>query len=195
MDSSVPPYMSKFELDAAILLGAGLLLLFLRLLDGLVLGDRLNKNFAVQARGPFRPATFFVASFLHSDRQHLFGNLPFFLSLGFLTMLPNTRDFIAVTIVTIVVKGTGTWLFGRPGSNHLGASGLIFGYFGFLLTRGFFIQDTGQVLCSLTVLILYQVLIPQIYPRQEGISKTGHFFGFVGGIVAAWLLGRISFGV
>jgi membrane associated rhomboid family serine protease len=82
----------------------------------------------------------------------------------------------------------GVWLFGAPHTVHVGASGLIFGYLGYLLARGWFERSVSAMLLGLAALVLYGGVLWGVLPGQRGISWEGHFFGFIGGVAAARLL-------
>ena len=128
--------------------------------------------------------------FLHGGFGHLIANtIPFF-TLGWFVMLQETSDFFIVTAITMLVSGLGTWLVGSTNSVHIGASGVIFGYLGFLLARGYFERNIPSIFLSLIVGVLYGGGIWGIFPNQPGISWEGHLFGFIGGILAARLLAR-----
>ncbi|NJP08201.1 MAG: rhomboid family intramembrane serine protease [Leptolyngbyaceae cyanobacterium RU_5_1] len=127
------------------------------------------------------------APFLHSGLGHLIGNTLPFITLGWIIMLRETSDFFVVSIISALVSGLGTWLFGAPGV-HIGASGVIFGYLGYLLLRGYFERSAIAIAVSLFVGVLYGSLIGGLLPFQNGISWEGHLFGFLGGIVSARLL-------
>ncbi|WP_421658336.1 rhomboid family intramembrane serine protease [Leptothermofonsia sp. ETS-13] len=127
------------------------------------------------------------APFLHGNFPHLIGNIIPFLVLGWLIMLREISDFFWVTLVSGLVSGLGTWLFGSPGV-HVGASGVIFGYLGYLLLRGFFERSILSIAISLGVGVLYGSLLWGVLPMQYGISWEGHLFGFIGGVLAARLL-------
>lgn len=125
------------------------------------------------------------APFLHGGWGHLIANtIPFFI-LGWLVMVQETSDFWIVTGLTMLVGGLGVWLFGQPGSVHIGASILIFGYLGFLLLRGYFQRNIPSIAISLLVTFLYGSLIWGILPSSPGVSWQGHLFGFLGGVLAA----------
>lgn len=124
--------------------------------------------------------------FLHGDFSHLISNTLPCLILGGLVLAGGRGIFFGTTIFVIIVGGSAVWLLGAPNSNHIGASGLVFGYLGFLLARGWFERSVGWILLALVVLIAYGGLLFGILPGQPGISWQGHLFGFVAGIVAAW---------
>ena len=130
------------------------------------------------------------APFLHGGFRHLMANTIPFITLGWFVMLQETSDFFIVTLITMVVSGLGTWLIGSPGSVHVGASGLIFGYLGFLLLRGFFQRNLPSILLSILVGIFYGSLIWGVLPTDPRVSWEGHLFGFVGGIISAYLIGK-----
>ena len=98
--------------------------------------------------------------------------------------------FIVVTITVILVSGLGTWLIGPANSVHIGASGLVFGYFGYLLLNSWFERSLASVLWAVLVFLLYGSLIWGVLPQGNGISWQGHLFGFIGGGVAAYLLAK-----
>lgn len=127
------------------------------------------------------------APFLHGGFAHLIANTIPFATLGWLVMLRRTTDFWLVTAIAMLIGGLGTWLFGAPGC-HIGASGVIFGYLGFLISRGYFERRIGSVLFSIVVLLLYGGLLWGVLPLRIGISWEGHLFGFIGGVIAAKLL-------
>jgi membrane associated rhomboid family serine protease len=128
------------------------------------------------------------APFLHGDFPHLIANTVPFLILGWLVMLQETSDFFVVTGLTMLVGGLGVWLFAAPGSIHIGASILIFGYLGFLLLRGYFQRNIPSILLSILVFLLYGGAIWGVLPSRPGISWQGHLFGFLGGVLAAKLI-------
>ncbi|MEB3314143.1 MAG: rhomboid family intramembrane serine protease [Cyanobacteriota bacterium] len=156
------------------------------LLDQWVLGRQLDL-LGIIPRTTVGLRGIILAPFLHGGFAHLIGNTIPFLVLGWLIMLRETSDFVRVTLVVWLASGLGTWLLGSPGS-HIGASGVIFGYLGYLLLRGFFERRLVSISLSLLVGTLYGSMIWGILPLQQGISWEGHLFGFLGGIVAARVL-------
>ena len=128
------------------------------------------------------------APFLHGNLAHLIGNTIPFVVLGWLVMWQETSDFWIVTGLTMIIGGLGVWLFGAPGSVHIGASILIFGYLGFLLLRGYFQRNFASIFLSVIVASLYGGLVLGVLPGSPGISWQGHLFGFLGGIFAAKLI-------
>jgi membrane associated rhomboid family serine protease len=126
--------------------------------------------------------------FLHGSFGHLLANSVPFAVLGWLVILRRTSDFFVVTAVSLVISGLGVWLTGPWQSVHVGASGLVFGYFGFLLLRGYFERSLYAILLAVLVSLVYGGLIWGVLPQQNGISWQAHLFGFFGGALAARLL-------
>ncbi len=130
------------------------------------------------------------APFLHAGLGHLMSNSVPFVVLGWLIMARSIEDFIIVSLVTMGVAGLGTWLLGGPGTLHVGASGVVFGYLGYLLLRGYFERSLGSIGLAVGVGVLYGGLIWGVLPTVPGISWQGHLFGFIGGGLAARLLAK-----
>ncbi|MCT7961974.1 rhomboid family intramembrane serine protease [Laspinema sp. D1] len=145
--------------------------------------------YGVLPRNPDTLRGILFMPFLHGGFPHLIANTVPFLTLGWFVMLREIRDFWVVTAVTMLVSGLGVWLFGSPGW-HIGASGLVFGYLGYLLSRGFFERNLPSILLSIIVGILYGGIIIGVLPIQAGVSWEGHLFGLIGGGIAAWWLSR-----
>lgn len=124
--------------------------------------------------------------FLHGSWAHLIANTIGFLMLGGLVLLREPRDFWTVFLLATLAGGIGIWVLGRPGP-HIGLSGVIFGYFGYLLLTGVFDRKIGAFLLSLLTFLIWGRLLLGLSPLQRGISWEGHLFGLAGGIAAAWL--------
>lgn len=174
----------------AIILGSFLLIFWvLEIVDQLFLGRALD-GLGVRPRTVAGLRGMLFAPFLHGNFPHLIANTIPFLVLGWFVLVQGTRTFWLVTAVSILVSGLGMWLFGRSNSIHLGASGLIFGYFGFLLLRAYFERSLRAILWAIGVFLLYGGMLWGIVAFQTGVSWQAHLFGFLGGGLAAYLLGQ-----
>ena len=125
------------------------------------------------------------APFLHGSLAHLLANTIPFALLGWLVMLRDARHFTTVTLIAMMASGGMAWLVGAPGSVHVGASGVIFGYLGFLMLSGWYARSPGSILLSIVVTILWGGLAFGVVPGQAGVSWQAHLGGFIGGIIAA----------
>lgn len=140
-------------------------------------------------RSAAHPVGILTAPFIHANWPHLIANTVPLLILGSLVLIGGVSEFIFVTIVCMLVGGAGTWLFGES-ANHIGASGVIFGYVGYLLFRPVFDRRLWSMLITVVVAALYGAMLFSSAMPRSGISWSAHFFGFLGGIVAASLLRR-----
>lgn len=155
-----------------------------------VLPVDLDYKFGLQARTIGGAWGILFAPFLHANFSHLMGNTVPFLVLGGLVMASGVRVFVMVFWIAAIVGGLGTWLLAPQYSVHVGASGVIFGFLGFLLMRAWFGRRMLWMLIAVVAAFLYGGLVFTLLRQQEGISWHGHFFGFLGGVLAAWLLTR-----
>ncbi len=126
------------------------------------------------------------APFLHDDFGHLISNTVPFLVLGGLLALRGVRVWVMVTAIIIVVGGLATWVFARSG-NHIGASGVVFGYLGFLVAAAVFERSLKAIAIAVLAGLLYGGLIFGILPSST-VSWEGHLFGALAGAAAAWLI-------
>ena len=154
-----------------------------------VLGHRLDR-YGIVPRTDEGLVGIAAAPFLHLGFDHLIANTVPFLVMGVLIGLSGLRRVVTVTVVVALVSGLGTWLVAPGSTTIIGASGVVFGYAAYLLARGFFSRAPVHLGLGLVVVIVWgSALLGGLVP-QEGISWQAHFFGAVGGLLAAWLLGR-----
>lgn len=125
------------------------------------------------------------APFLHGSLNHLLANSIPFVILGWLVMLRDARHFLRVTAYAMLASGITAWLLGAPGSVHIGASGVIFGYLGFLMLSGWYARSITSIILSIIVTVLWGGLILGVMPGEAGISWQAHLGGFFGGVLAA----------
>lgn len=170
------------------------LLYVVELIDQLS-GGRLDRN-------GIRPLTtdglwgIVFAPVLHANWQHLIANTVPMLVLGFLMTLAGLSRFVWATAIIWILGGFGTWLIGNVGSScrptdHIGASGLIFGWLAFLLVFGVFVRHIWDIVIGLVVLFVYGGVLFGVLPVLGvcgGVSWQGHLCGAIAGVVAAYLL-------
>ena len=123
------------------------------------------------------------APLLHGGFSHLISNSVPFAALGGLVAIRGARRLATVTAAAVAVGGGLTWLLGG-GGNHIGASGVVFGYLGALLGAAAFERRPAAVAPALVALLLYGTMLVGFVP-QPGISWEGHLFGFVAGLLAS----------
>jgi membrane associated rhomboid family serine protease len=148
-------------------------------------------TFGIVSREPGELADVVPAAFMHFGFDHLAANSVPLLIFGFLAALGGIRRFLAVSLVIILVSGLGVWLFSPSGANTAGASGLVFGLFGYLVVRGFVERSGWQVAVGLAVGAVWGSSIGLgIAPTDAGVSWQGHLFGLLAGVAAAFLFHR-----
>lgn len=125
-----------------------------------------------------------LSPFLHGNLWHFFSNIVPICVFCFFMLQYGTRRFVVVTLFIIVATGLLVWLFGRE-ARHVGISGLVYGYFAFLLLAGFLSRKPKLIVISLIVGFFYGGLIFGVLPSRPFVSWESHLFGFVAGLVAA----------
>lgn len=125
------------------------------------------------------------APFLHSGFSHLAANSVSLIMLGFILASTEKRNIIIILIPIMLLGGFGTWLIGRPGTIHIGASGVIYGIFGYLLARGLFRRDFKSLSISILVFFMYGGMIFGVLPVELSMSWESHLCGFLSGVITA----------
>ena len=128
----------------------------------------------------------FLGPFIHGSLQHFFSNIIPLAIFSYLMLQYGLRRYVLVSLWLIVLTGILVWLFGRSAS-HIGASGLVYGYFGYLLLAGFLNKSVKLLLISLLVAFFYGGLIWGVMPSRPFVSWESHLFGFIAGLIAARL--------
>jgi membrane associated rhomboid family serine protease len=126
--------------------------------------------------------------FLHGSWGHLIGNTVPFVVLGGLIALSGLARVAAVTALVMGVGGAGVWLFAQSHSLHIGASGVVFGYAGYLVARGLFTRSVLHLAVGALVAAVWGTTLLSGLVPHDGISWQGHLFGGLGGVLAARLL-------
>ena len=148
---------------------------------------RLDASYGIVPRDAGRLGEIFTAPFLHLSWAHIEGNsLPLFV-LGVLAAYRSLVKFAFATLIIAITSGMAVWLF-QSNSVTIGASGVIFGYFGYVLVRGFVDRNLVDIGLGLVAGALYWTILAVAIPGTPGVSWIGHLGGLVGGVAAAWML-------
>lgn len=182
--SSNSPYRERLR-DLASLI---LFLWLIELVDRLIFANSLQ-NHGIHPRSLAHWEGLIFAPFLHADWGHLLGNSLSLLILGTLILAYGWRELTTVSIAAILAGGALVWLIGQAGTNHIGASSIVFGYLAFLLASGFYRPSLGSILVTLFIIIFYGGsllgMLPTDSMRESGVSWEGHLGGAIGGFLAA----------
>jgi membrane associated rhomboid family serine protease len=174
--------------DAVVLMGAFLALIWVLQVANWADSYRLDTEFGILPEHVSRLGDIFTAPFLHFSWQHIEGNsVPLFV-LGVLAAYRSIKRFLLMSLIVAVTSGLAVWFFQPSNELTVGASGLIFGYFGYVLIRGFFDRNFLDIGVGLVAGVLYWTILQVAIPGTPGVSWIGHLGGLVGGVFAAWLL-------
>jgi membrane associated rhomboid family serine protease len=127
-----------------------------------------------------------LSPFLHGSFAHLLLNTVPLVTLGGLVAFQGIRLFFSVSLSIILLSGAALWLFGRS-AYHVGASSLIFGYFGYLVARGWYERSITALLVAIVTLGLYGGIVWGVLPTRSYISWEGHLSGLLAGVLVARL--------
>ena len=188
VDPTTPAKRSPREEGLAIVGLLFLLMWGLEIVDTIV-NHRLDE-YGIEPREVDGLVGIVAAPFLHADFGHLIGNTVPFVVMGVLIALGGAARVIAVTVIVALVSGAGVWLIAQDNSNHIGASGVVFGYATYLITRGFYNKSALEIAVGIVIVAIFGTALLGGLAPQQGISWQGHLFGAIGGVVAARLLMR-----
>ncbi len=125
-----------------------------------------------------------LAPFLHAGFGHALSNTVPLLMLGGLVSARGWQVLLGVTLFVVLLGGAGVWLVARGGS-HIGASGLVFGYFGYLVARGWYDRRIVSILIAVVVMVVYGGLLFGVLPTGGRVSWEGHLTGLMAGVLVA----------
>ena len=148
---------------------------------------QLDFSYGILPRNIGRLPEIFTAPFLHFSWDHIEGNSGPLFVFGLLAAYRGVGKFLGVTLLVAITSGLAVWLF--QGNNQLtvGASGLIFGYFGYVLSRGLIDRNLIDALAAVVMGLSYAYILTVAIPGTPGVSWIGHLGGLVGGIAAGWI--------
>jgi membrane associated rhomboid family serine protease len=132
-----------------------------------------------------------LGPFVHGSLQHYFSNIIPLCIFSYLLLQYGLKRYLQVTIWIMLITGLLVWLFARP-ATHIGVSGVIYGYFGYLVLAGFLNGKVKLIIISILVAFFYGGLIFGILPSSPFVSWESHLFGFIAGLAAAKLWAKPS---
>ncbi|MFB7472885.1 rhomboid family intramembrane serine protease [Kitasatospora sp. NPDC056184] len=125
---------------------------------------------------------------LHFGWDHIEANSWPLFAFGFLAAYRGMKRFLLATVLIVVTSGLTVWFFERPDVVTAGASGVVYGYFGYVVLRGVFDRNLVDTVIGVVVAAVYSYLLLGVLPSAQGVSWLGHLGGLIGGLVGAWLL-------
>lgn len=164
-------------------------LYLIELLDGAT-HHHLDQVGGIRPHDPAGLDGIVFAPFLHANFLHLYSNSVPLIMTGTFVLASGTKRFLWVTGFVALISGLGAWLLGNSHTVIIGASGVIFGYLGYLLVRGIVERSWFGIAVGLLIGLLYGTQISGVLPTDERISWQAHLCGLVAGIAAAVLFRR-----
>jgi membrane associated rhomboid family serine protease len=155
-----------------------------------ILSSRAAAQLAVVPRTTAGATGIITAPFVHLGVAHLAANLPAFIVLGALVLRRGTSRFLEISLAITLGQGVLLWLLGRKAA-HVGMSGVIFGFFGYLVAVAWFTRTTTDLLVACGVVVFYGGILAGIAPARKGTSWDGHLFGLISGLGTAWFQYRV----
>jgi membrane associated rhomboid family serine protease len=181
--------------DALVLMAGFVALIWVLQVFNWADGGRLDTEYGILPQHVSRLPEIFSAPFLHFSWQHIEGNtVPLFV-LGVLAAYRSISRFLLMSLIVAVTSGLAVWVFQNSHELTVGASGLIFGYFGYVVIRGVFDRSLIDLGLGVVAGALYWTILQVAIPGTPGISWIGHLGGLLGGVLAAWVLRSRTAGV
>jgi membrane associated rhomboid family serine protease len=149
-------------------------------------GYELSFGYGIRARELDSLPEILSAPFLHFSWAHIEGNSGPLFIFGFLAAYRGVRKFLGVTALIVVCSGLGAWFTAGTGTVGAGASGVVFGYFGYVIVRGLFDRRPIDIVIGLVMALCFAYQFSLLIPAGEGIGWQAHMFGFSAGVLGGW---------
>jgi membrane associated rhomboid family serine protease len=148
---------------------------------------QLTAQYGIQGRDVASLPHIITAPFLHFSWAHIEGNSGPLFIFGFLAAYRGVAKFVGVTALVVIISGLAAWFTESSGTVGAGASGVVFGYFGYIMVRGFFDRHAIDMLIGAVMALCFAYQFTVLLPHA-GIGWQAHIGGLIGGILAGWLL-------
>jgi membrane associated rhomboid family serine protease len=173
--------------NAVLLVVAMIALMWVTEVIDVIAGHRLD-DYGIHPRDVGGLPEIVSAPFLHVGFGHLISNTVPFAAMGVAIALGGLARVAIVTATVAFVSGLGTWLIAPANTVHLGASGLVFGYATYLVSRGILSKRFVDLAVGAVVVVIWGIGLLQGLLPQDRISWQAHVFGAIGGVIAATVL-------
>lgn len=147
---------------------------------------QLTLHYGIRPRDPGALPDVLSAPFLHFSWAHIEGNSGPLFIFGFLAAYRGVTRFLGVTLLVVLTSGITAWLAEPANTVGAGASGVVFGYFGYVMVRGFFDRHLIDMVIGAIMALCFAYQFAVLLPRA-GIGWQAHIGGLAGGILAGWM--------
>jgi membrane associated rhomboid family serine protease len=150
-------------------------------------GYRLTADYGIQGRDVASLPDIITAPLLHFSWAHIESNSGPLFIFGFLAAYRGVGKFVALTGLVVLTSGLAAWFFEGSGTVGAGASGVVFGYFGYIMVRGFFDRHVVDMVVGVVMALCFAYQFTVLLPHV-GIGYQAHIGGLAGGVLGGWLL-------
>ena len=148
---------------------------------------RLSFDYGIHPRELSSLPEIISAPFLHFSWTHIEGNSGPLFIFGFLAAYRGVKRFLGVTALVVLGSGLGAWFTSADNTVGAGASGVVFGYFGYIIVRGLFDRRPIDLVVGMVMALCFAYQFSLLVPAGQGISWQAHLFGFIAGVLGGWL--------
>jgi membrane associated rhomboid family serine protease len=146
---------------------------------------QLTYTYGIRPRDITSLPNILTAPFLHFSWAHIEGNSGPLFIFGFLAAYRGVKKFIGVTVLVVLTSGLTAWI-AEPNGVGAGASGVVFGYFGYIMVRGFFDRHIIDMIIGAIMALCFAYQFTVLLPKA-GIGWQAHIGGLAGGVAAGWI--------
>ncbi|GLY69274.1 rhomboid family intramembrane serine protease [Amycolatopsis taiwanensis] len=147
---------------------------------------QLSFDYGIRAREVSSLPEIITAPFLHFSWSHIESNSGPLFIFGFLAAYRGVKRFLGVTLLIVIGSGLGAWFTAADNTVGAGASGVVFGYFGYIIVRGLFDRRPIDLVIGLVMALCFAYQFSLLIPAGEGIGWQAHLFGFIAGVLGGW---------
>jgi membrane associated rhomboid family serine protease len=146
----------------------------------------LTQQYGIRGRDVASLPDIITAPFLHFSWAHIEGNSGPLFIFGFLAAYRGVARFAWVSALIVLTSGLAAWFSENTHTVGAGASGVVFGYFGYIMVRGFFDRHPIDMLVGAVMALCFAYQFTVLLPHA-GIGWQAHIGGLAGGIAAGWI--------
>ncbi len=147
---------------------------------------QLTQDYGIRPRDLGSLPYLLTAPFLHVSWTHIESNSGPLFIFGFLAAYRGVARFLGLTALVILVSGLADWFTGTPNTVGVGASGVVFGYLGYILVRGFFDRRPIDIMIGAVMALCFAYQFTVLLPHAN-IGWQAHIGGLAAGVVGGWV--------